>query len=285
MRLTIIIPTYKTPELTLQCLESIFEQDEALEFEVIVVDDCSKDQTKKKIKKRYPKVKFFQNDKNLGFAKTVNKGYRKSAGEYILVLNSDTILRDDFFKEFKSFVEQDLDINAFSGLLLDQDYKLQNHYYMKFPNFYNTLLWHSVILRKTIARLNWFAEKIFSPINRNIWCQEVEQLPGACLFLKREPLQFKGVISDKKIFDEQFDFLFEDVDLSFQMKDAGIKRYLVSSLKVIHLGGESLQKVEKKKFLEKYFQGLKKFCQKNYSKAKQKKVLTAYKIAKQLNFK
>ncbi len=292
MLLSIIVPTYNTKEITLQCLDSIFEQEKEGDYEVILVDDASKDNTVDAVKQKYlsnkvnkerKNLKIIQNNKNLGFAKSINKGYQQSEGKYILVLNSDTLLKHGFFEELHSFIKEKLDILAFSGMLLHPDYKIQNHYYMKFPNFLNVLLWHSVIFRKTLVKLPLFKNMIFSKIDKNIWAQQIEQIPGACLFFKKQALIDKKVVTKEKIFDERFDFFFEDMDFSFQLHKKGIKRYLVASIKIIHLAGESLQKRNKVVFKNKYKKGLEMFCNKNYSRAKAKRVMLAFKIAQFLN--
>src|SRR5690554_3771066 len=92
INLSIIVVNYKTPHLTLRCLESIFNSNISISFEVIVVDNYSKDHSKRIIRDKFHKVVWIQSKYNSGFGRGNNLGIIKAKGEYILLLNSDLVV-------------------------------------------------------------------------------------------------------------------------------------------------------------------------------------------------
>ena len=94
MDLSIILVNYKSTSLVLDCLESIYQQTNQYHFEVILVDNDSKDDCKEIVLKSYPSVIFLPMDYNAGFARANNAGIKIAKGEFILLLNTDTIILD-----------------------------------------------------------------------------------------------------------------------------------------------------------------------------------------------
>ena len=93
MDLSIIIVNYKTEELTTNCLASVYESHlQEIDFEVIVVDNASCDGSIEAVERKFPQVSIIKNKENLGFSKANNIGIHKAKGDYILLLNSDTIV-------------------------------------------------------------------------------------------------------------------------------------------------------------------------------------------------
>src|SRR5918993_143471 len=99
MHLSIIIVNYKTPELTVDCLRSVFDQTRDIDFEVIVVDNDSQDASNDIIMGAFPQISWLQMGYNAGFARANNSAIRQSRGEAVLLLNSDTINRDNAIGE------------------------------------------------------------------------------------------------------------------------------------------------------------------------------------------
>ena len=97
MKLSVIIVNYNVKYFIEVCLHSILRAAEGIDAEVIVVDNNSKDDSCEMIKKKYPQVKLIENKENLGFSKANNQGVSIAAGEYILFINPDTVMPEDFF--------------------------------------------------------------------------------------------------------------------------------------------------------------------------------------------
>src|SRR3989344_8809750 len=99
MDLSVIIVNWNTKKLLENCLASIFKFTEDVNFEVIVVDNGSEDDSPKLVKEKFPQVKLIPNKENLGFTKANNQGIKISKGKYILLLNSDTYLIENSFRK------------------------------------------------------------------------------------------------------------------------------------------------------------------------------------------
>ena len=94
MDLSIIIVNWNTKEFLLPCVRSVFEDGQRMGWEVIVVDNGSRDGSADEIRKTFPFIHLVENEKNLGFAKAVNQGLQKASGRYVLLLNPDTQVKD-----------------------------------------------------------------------------------------------------------------------------------------------------------------------------------------------
>src|ERR1051325_12229240 len=105
MKLSIVILCWNDLKVISNCLKSIFDQTRGIQFEVIVSDNGSTDGSIACIRENFPKVRILENGSNLGFAKGNNAGIRVAKGEYILILNPDTIMRDAAIKNLVSFAE------------------------------------------------------------------------------------------------------------------------------------------------------------------------------------
>ena len=95
VNVSVIIVNYKTPELILDCLYTIYEQTKVVSFEVIIVDNDSQDNSQFVIQNQYPDVQWIQMNYNSGFARANNAGIKAAAGEYVLLLNSDTLILEN----------------------------------------------------------------------------------------------------------------------------------------------------------------------------------------------
>ena len=119
MEISIIIVNYNTCDLTLQCLQSVYEKTVDVGFEVIVVDNASSDNSVEMIKKMFPQVKIIESVENLGFGKANNLGVKYANGDYLFLLNSDTILISNVIFEFYRFMQKSPQIAACGGNLID----------------------------------------------------------------------------------------------------------------------------------------------------------------------
>ncbi|MHC4595780.1 MAG: glycosyltransferase family 2 protein, partial [Planctomycetota bacterium] len=92
---SIIVVAWNVRELLYNCLESVYNETKGVSFEVIYVDNASKDGSAEMVRKKFPKVKMIENEKNEGFIKANNEGIQIAEGRYVLLLNSDTIILDN----------------------------------------------------------------------------------------------------------------------------------------------------------------------------------------------
>ncbi len=222
---SIIILSYNTRQLVLNCLESVYKTVKDLTFEIHVVDNASVDGSVAAIYEKYPGVNIIENRENLGFAKANNSALKKIKGKYALLLNSDTILKENAVKILYDFMENTPCAGIACGKLLNEDGSKQNSF-AGFPNFFNLIINESVLNALIFSRKSK-RSKIKSPV-------PVDSCIGACILIR------KKAISEVNFFDESFFFFFEETDLAFRMMQRGWLSYIVPDAKIYHLQGKSV---------------------------------------------
>jgi len=256
VELSIIILTWNSQEVIKNCLDSIYSSNRDLNFEIIVVDNNSRDRTKEILKNSYPKVKLIANVKNLGYAKGNNQGIEKSKSEFILLLNPDVKLIDDFLTKITKFFKEHPEAGALGPQLLNPDKSIQSSC-REFPE-YSTILWELLSLSHIFLRSKIFGRWRMRYFDHNSLA-EVDQPMGSVLLIRRKTLEEVG------LFDTNFKMFFNDVDLCYRIKKAGWKIYFYPGAKAFHIKGSSTQKAKAKmiflshwgfyKFLKKYRTG------------------------------
>ena len=121
MDVSVIVVNYKTRDLTLQCLRSLFKYTYGVKMEVIVVDNASQDDTPYSIRREFPQVRVVESQENLGFGKANNLGNTYAIGKYLFLLNSDTIVIHNIVRQFFEFMEIHPEYVSCGGNLLDRD--------------------------------------------------------------------------------------------------------------------------------------------------------------------
>ena len=227
MQVSIIIVNYNTGKVLEKCLESIFRQTNGIVFEVIVCDNASGDGSVAMIKDKFPGVTVIENNKNLGFGAANNRGRAKATGEFVLFLNSDTIVLNNAVKIFHDYWRQheEAPLGALGCILLDCN-EQPTHSYGKFSSAENELK------EKIFPRTKEKAEPLTLPA-------EVEYITGAALFMKND--QYAE-------FDERFFLYFDDSDLQLGLEKAGKKRIIIPGPRIIHLEGGSNSAYNEKTF-------------------------------------
>nr|WP_319491296.1 glycosyltransferase family 2 protein [uncultured Desulfobacter sp.] len=223
--ITIIILSYNTKTLLVNCLESVFDTTKALLVDVVVVDNASSDGSPDAVKIQFPKVRLIENNRNLGFAKANNIALRQVTGKYALLLNSDTRLTPGAVKSLYDFMEQQADAGVACGQLLNEDGSRQNSF-AYFPGFGSLLVNESLI-----NTLSPFRKSKRSAINAPL---RVESCIGACILLRMSAVEAAGFL------DEAFFFFFEETDLALTMRQKGWFSYMVPQARIYHFQGQSV---------------------------------------------
>lgn len=197
-------------------------------FEVIVVDNNSWDGTGDAIAQAFPQVILLQNSTNLGFGAANNQGVKRARGEYILLLNPDTVADCDLVCETLKFFEQHPDNkSAFGGLLLNLDGREQRGSRRSFPTLLNAFL-HFTKAYKLIKY-----RRAYDLSGLPIETHEVECVSGACIGMPKAMYESLGG------FDERFFLHFEDIDLCKRIWQAGNKLWYYPNIRVFHYKGGS----------------------------------------------
>ena len=233
---TIIIVNYNTKDLTLDCLKTIFEKTQGIDFEVIVSDNGSKDGSIDAIKKDFPQVTLIENNANLGFGTANNRGLDVAKGKYVFYLNSDTILLNNavkiFFDYYEAYGEKE-NIGALGCNLINGENKISRSF-GSFLNIDNELKnsFHQLYgISKLSAQRILFQKKTYSAEKRFEFYQgAVDCIIGADLFLPNN--------ADAR-FDERYFMYHEEQDLQFQLMKKNLQRIIIDGPQIVHLESKS----------------------------------------------
>lgn len=232
MDVTIIIVNYNTKKLTLECLESVYSNTSGISFEIIVVDNASVDGSIQAVEERFPDVRIYKSDINLGFGRANNLGLQHAIGKYIFLLNSDTVLVNNAILEFYSFCERNssLKIGALGCLLRNNSLNIIHSHYT-FPSISDFLkrVFRSYLYVLGLSK-NVIHERSFE---KGELYFDVEYITGADLFIPRE------IIKQIGFFDPIFFMYFEETDYQKRMADLNFRRFIISGPEIIHLEGGS----------------------------------------------
>lgn len=256
MKLSIIIVSYNTKELLADCINSIERSLQKLEYEIIVVDNNSTDDSVKLLKFQFPKVKLIENDCNAGFTKANNQGLQMSTGDYILLLNSDTLVLDDALSTLVRFLDKHKETAICGPRLLNSDMTLQLPCRRGFPRLINSIS-HFSGLSKVFPKSRLLGSYLMTYMDGSI-DHEVDAISGACLLARREVLDTIG-----GLLDEAFFMHFEDIDLCYRAKKNGYKVYYVHNARVVHLKGQS-SKLRSEGVIRNFFDSALIYFKKNY---------------------
>ena len=226
MDISIIIVNWNTRHLLESCLESILKTVHEVSYEIIVVDNASRDGSVAMLQDKYPQVRLIQNEENRGFGAANNQAMWVMTGRYALLANSDTMLTENAVRELYAFMETHQEAAMACGQLLNADGGKQNSV-ASFPDLI-TLLTNTSLLEYLFP--NRYPSKRYNhdkPI-------EVDSCIGACLLVR------KKAIDDVGMLDERYFFFFEETDWAYQIKEAGWKVFHVPTAFIYHLQGQSI---------------------------------------------
>lgn len=251
MKLSIILVNYNTVNLTRQCLQSIYNYLNCMDYEVILVDNSSSDGSVECIKNEFPNVIIIANQTNLGFGKANNQAFKIAKGEYVFLLNTDTIIVDNSIQKLVLFLDEHKEISIVGGQLLDLNRKPTHSYSMAFPSIW----WEIRLLIYPILSLfKWYYNY---KIQKKGYL-EVAYITGADMMLRRENLEAIGY------FDEDFFMYFEETDLSYRFAKNKYRSVYYPNAEIIHLEGASFTFREKRERL--YYASRKLYYEKHHTK-------------------
>jgi GT2 family glycosyltransferase len=225
--LSIVIISYNTRNDLERCLDSLHNPAPALAHEIIVVDNASSDGSADAVR-RWPDVTIIRSTTNLGFAAANNVGIRASAGDFLLLLNSDTVVPDSSLDRLVRVLEQRPGVGVVGPRLVDAEGRVE----LSFGSMISPLAeWRQKRLGRLLAAGDPGAVARVGALT----C--VEQHPdwvsGACLLVRRAAAEAVGLL------DERYFMYTEDVDFCAAIRARGLDVLFTPSVEIVHLGGRS----------------------------------------------
>ena len=244
IKLSIVIVSWNTKELLADCLDSLKPltknlESQGLRLQTIVVDNNSTDGSDELVKSNFPWVELYAEKRNLGFPGGNNLGFEQCKGEYLLMLNPDTIVHDNAIEYLLSYLDANPDVGAVGARLLNTDGSLQESCYPR-PTlgreFWRLFHMDQIKAHGIYNMQEWSLEKP----------REVDVLMGACILSRTAIIQSIGGM------DEEYFMYSEEVDLCYRMQQSGWKIHWVPKALVTHHGGQSTRLVKTEMFLRLY---------------------------------
>lgn len=233
MKLSIVIICWNDWKVIENCLRSIFEGTHTTSFEVIVSDNGSTDSSVAKIRAQFPSVRVLENRANLGFAKGNNAGIWEARGEYVLILNPDTIVHQGSLDRWIEFAGRHTECGAFGCRVQNPDGTYQRSA-RPFPTIARYLM--AALYLRFLGHLRHLTLTPEYDWWKGDTEREIDWQSGCCVMLRGDLLKKLGG------FDERFFYQFEEVDLCRRVWNAGYRIRFTPEASITHLGGQSVKR-------------------------------------------
>jgi len=234
MKLSVIVVNQNACKLLKQALNSLIGAGKNIDFELFVVDNASTDGSVEMIENSFPQARLIANTTDLGIAKASNQALRLAAGEYVFLVNADTICGKGSLEKMTAFMDAHTDAGGLSVRMLSPS----GHF---LPESIHGLTksW-GAFLKFTGFAKHLSKTRLYNR-NRKDWVEEfqiaeIDIINGACMFLRRSALNETG------LFDERFFMFGHDIDLSYRLRLAGFKNYYFPKTYIINYESQPLAK-------------------------------------------
>jgi N-acetylglucosaminyl-diphospho-decaprenol L-rhamnosyltransferase len=239
MKLTIVIVSWNTRDDLLRCLDSIDTNPPNCDFEVRVVDNASTDDSVAMVREKFSRVNLYPSPVNMGFGRANNLAVAQSSGEFVLLLNPDTLVQAKALDRLLNYLSSHNDVGAVGPKLLNADGTLQISAYPE-PTLVRE--WWRLFHLDSLYPLGSYPQRLFYGSQP----RSVDALMGACLLIRRTLIDQIG------LFDESFFMYSEEMDLCVRIRKAGWAIHWLPEALVTHLGSQSTQQIADQMFLELY---------------------------------
>jgi N-acetylglucosaminyl-diphospho-decaprenol L-rhamnosyltransferase len=252
----ISIVNWNTRDHLVRCLEALETACMGISADVIVVDNASTDGSVEAVRTRFPAVRLFALQENIGFAAANNLAIENSTAEAVLLLNPDIYLSREALEGMLDFLSSRPDAGGVGAVLTGHDGEIQASFFRRVPSRVQVLLFYTT-LELVTKKIPLLRRRYLEPDLRGRDPVAVDQLPGACCLVRRTAIEEVGML------DPDYFIWFEDVDWCYRMRRAGHALYALPMLKALHAGGASFENwsVDRKlwQFFRSYFRFLCKF--------------------------
>ncbi|MBL7980984.1 MAG: glycosyltransferase [Flavobacteriales bacterium] len=234
MKLSVVIVNYNVRAYLEQCLRTVFTALDGLNGEVFVVDNQSTDGSVELVREKFPNVRLIANTENVGFSRANNQAIRKAKGEYVLLLNPDTVVGEDVFHKVVAFMDAHPKAGGLGVKMIDGT----GHFLPESKRGLPTpqVAFFKIIgLSRLFPKSSLFGRYHLGHLPENE-AAPIEILSGACMFLRKRTLDEVGLL------DESFFMYGEDIDLSYRITLGGYENWYYPDARIIHYKGESTKK-------------------------------------------
>lgn len=233
MKLSVVIVSYNVKYHLEQCIRSVKKASEGLETDIWVVDNASTDGSVEYLQACFPDIHFISNTENVGFSRANNQAIRQSCGEYVLMLNPDTIVAEDTLKGCIDFLDAHPEVGATGVRMLTADGTFAPESRRGLPTPFTSFC-KMTGLASMFPKSRVFGKYYMRYLNEEE-ANPIEVISGAFNMLRRKALDVIGLL------DEDFFMYGEDIDLSYRMLMGGWQNYYLPYY-ILHYKGESTEK-------------------------------------------
>ena len=256
MKLSVVIVNYNVKYFLEQCLLSVMRATKNIESEIYVVDNCSNDDSLNYLIPKFPEVIFLENIENEGFAKANNRAMLLCKGEYILLLNPDTVIGEYVLENICRFMDEHKTAGGVGVKMINGEGVFLPESKRGFPSPWTSFC-KIFGISKLFPQSRIFGKYHLKYLDKN-QIHEIDVMAGAFMMLRKETLDKCGLL------DEVFFMYGEDIDLSYRITLAGYKNYYLPET-IIHYKGESTQKNDIK-YVTVFYRAMLIFFRKHYPK-------------------
>ena len=246
MKLSVVIVSYNVRDYLENCLQSVSRALEGIEGEVFVVDNHSDDDSVETVRSHYPWVRLIENQENMGFSRANNIAIRESRGEYVLLLNPDTIVEEATLREVLRFMEEHPKAGGAGVMMHNADGSLAPESRRALPT-----PWVSCLKMLGFTKRYYMSHLPWDQPSR------IEVISGAFCFLRKKALDEVGLL------DEDFFMYGEDIDLSYRLMKGGWENWYLP-YPITHFKGKSTQKSDYR-YVHIFYKAMLIFFRKHYS--------------------
>ena len=246
MKLSVVIVSYNVRDYLENCLQSVSSALEGIEGEVFVVDNHSDDDSVEAVRSQYPWVRLIENQENMGFSRANNIAIREARGEYVLLLNPDTIVEEATLREVLRFMEEHPKAGGAGVMMHNADGSLAPESRRALPT-----PWVSCLKMLGFTKRYYMSHLPWDQPSR------IEVISGAFCFLRKKALDEVGLL------DEDFFMYGEDIDLSYRLMKGGWENWYLP-YPITHFKGKSTQKSDYR-YVHIFYKAMLIFFRKHYS--------------------
>lgn len=259
MKLTVVIVNYNVKYFLKQCLDSVLKATKNIDAEVFVVDNNSKDGSVEMITNNFPEVNFIHNKNNVGFSKANNQAIRQAKGEYVLLLNPDTVVKEDTFDKVTQFMDENPKAGGLGVKMIDGNGNFLPESKRGLPT--PDVAFYKIFgLSSLFPKSEKFGRYHLGHLS-NDETAKIDVLSGAFMLLRKETLDKVGLL------DENFFMYGEDIDLSYRITLGGYDNYYYPHSSIIHYKGESTKK-STVNYVFVFYKAMSIFAEKHFGKSK-----------------